>query len=227
MGRLVVGLVLGGCIWATGAAARDLSAEELVSAARHKPAPDAVLVATPDLNDPQPVQAADAADSDAWPQGGLRVTHDALQFAILGDGFFWLIDPQSGRLHVTRHGAFEVDIRGYLVHWEKGDHVMQKTATGFADIRITNFATTKADGTGAVSHLDRFMTTNDGRLYALYADSSRRLVATLAIASFAYPRRLKRVGQTLFEATEAASGPWINANSKIFAYSLEEPVAFR
>jgi flagellar basal body rod protein FlgF len=52
---------------------------------------------------------ASKPDDNSWTQHGLLVTHDGLDLAIHGQGFFWMINPVTGELRVTRNGILKVD----------------------------------------------------------------------------------------------------------------------
>jgi flagellar basal-body rod protein FlgG len=59
-----------------------------------------------------------ASTQKEFTTGTFKPTGNQLDVAIQGDGFFQLVEPNSGLIHYTRDGAFHMDENGQLVNAE-------------------------------------------------------------------------------------------------------------
>jgi flagellar basal-body rod protein FlgG len=59
-----------------------------------------------------------ASTQKEFTTGTFKSTGNQLDVAIQGDGFFQLVEPNSGLIHYTRDGAFHMDENGQLVNAE-------------------------------------------------------------------------------------------------------------
>jgi flagellar hook protein FlgE len=130
------------------------------------------------------------ATSTNFTQGSAQTTGKPTDLMINGDGFF--VVERDGEQLYTRAGAFKLDGNGDLTTVD-GDYVLD--AQG-GHIRIP---TNDVD-------LKSFNVDVNGNIVGQFAGAGPRQIATLAIADFANPMGLEKVGDTMFRAT-TGSGP--------------------
>lgn len=126
----------------------------------------------------------------AHQQGALKATGNPLDWALDGPGYFVLRDPQSGRVHVTRHGAFTLNESGTLVSRANPTMPLEPSLTvptGAKSWRIT------ADGF--------LLVTMPG------SDTKAEPVGQLNLATFPNPAGLQPVGTDMYAETAAAGCP--------------------
>jgi len=121
--------------------------------------------------------------SMSFAPGELRLTHNPLDLAIDGAGFFEL-EGEDGNVVYTRDGQFRLDAEGYLVSVQ-GSKLARgfQIASGTADIRIAP----NGEVTGLIA-----------------GDTGRSVLGRIELASFAMPEALVSVGNNAFAATDAA-----------------------
>ncbi len=124
--------------------------------------------------------------STLFSPGELRQTHNPLDLAIDGAGFFEL-QADDGKMVYTRDGQFRVDAEGNLAS-TTGLHLSHgiQIPSGATDLRIAP--------SGEVSAL-------------LAGDTERSSVGTIELTTFAAPDALVSIGGNQFEATDAAGEP--------------------
>ena len=133
-------------------------------------------------------------------QGSAQVTGRLTNLMISGDGFFAV--SRGGENIFTRAGAFNFDSAGTLVTTD-GDVVQGYAAdpttgaitpTGAPiDIRIPAMV----DETAA-NPMRSYNIGNDGVITGIYADGTKKPLFQVALASFANPEGLEKVGDTAF-----------------------------
>jgi flagellar basal-body rod protein FlgG len=123
-----------------------------------------------------------AVVTDSAP-GVLRPTGQALDVAIVGDGYFEVSLP-DGRLAYTRAGDLHVDVQGQLV-----------TGSG-----------TPLTGVSLPPGASHLTLAADGSIMGVVGGGEPQLLGRLSLARFANPDGLEPVGQNLLLAS-AASGP--------------------
>jgi flagellar hook protein FlgE len=172
-------------------------------------------------------------------QGGTQSTGSATNLMISGDGFF-VINRDGNDLY-TRAGAFNFDSEGQLVSPD-GDIVQGMTfdANGAVvvdangdpvlnDIRIPGLVDqdtdTNNDGT-AGPVLRSYSIGSNGVISGVYADGTQKDLFQVALANFANPNGLEKVGDTAYrEGTNSGDpvlgGPGEGRNGTIMGSSLE------
>ncbi len=117
--------------------------------------------------------------------GNIEHTGNALDVAIMGDGFFQ-IQLQDGRTAYTRDGAFKMDSEGRIV-----------TANGLA--LIPNIVVPQDAVAINISP--------DGIFSAEMQDGTVQNLGTITLVRFVNPAGLKSVGDNLFVETTASGAP--------------------
>jgi flagellar hook protein FlgE len=128
-------------------------------------------------------------------QGSAQTTGKATNLMVSGDGFF-VVGRGNENLY-TRAGAFDFDSVGNLVTPD-GDIVQGYPAGGGAltDISIPGIAT--QDPTNP---LTSYNIGSDGVITGVYADGTKSPLFQIAMANFANPAGLDKVGDTAFRAS--------------------------
>ena len=160
-------------------------------------------------------------EDETWLQQCFFVTEHLLDTAIDGEGFFWLIDGRDGALKLTRRGTFAVDAHGNLVHTEQGDQVLKRIPGGVSNISIADVDSIVDQKSGAPTRLDFLEITREGHLSGHYQNGDVRDIATLAVLTFEHPRRLRRLGQDLFAATDEAGIASYEGKNILYSGTLE------
>lgn len=158
-------------------------------------------------------------DDSIWPQYGHLVSHDNLDMAIQGQGFFSIRDPRTKELHFTRNGKFKIDNAGYLAHWNSSDRLLAYTNMGYGEIKLTDYAVFRDPAVGVTSEIQSFDVTLDGRILATYKNGAIRKVAKLAIAAFSSPSALQKIDLFTYMSP---SGYQPDEKSSVYGSSLEE-----
>lgn len=143
-------------------------------------------------------------------QGSAQVTGRATNLMISGDGFF--VVNRGGEDMYTRAGAFNFDSEGNLVTVD-GDIVQ-----GYEFTEVTPATPTSAGsytpGTvskgiripemvneSATNPMRSYNIGSDGIVTGIYADGTKKPLFQLAVANFANPEGLEKVGDTSFRAS--------------------------
>jgi flagellar hook protein FlgE len=142
-------------------------------------------------------------------QGSAQTTGKVTDVMIQGDGFF-VVERNGERLY-TRAGAFNLDGQGRLVTAD-GD-LVQGVGGGPIDV-----PTDDAD-------LKSFSIGVDGTVTGQFLAGPQR-IGQIAVADFANPMGLEKVGDTMFRETPASGNPQVGApgtarRGKLMAGALE------
>jgi flagellar basal-body rod protein FlgG len=136
-------------------------------------------------------------------QGPIQKTDNEFDLAISGNGFFTIEGPNN-KIFYTRNGTFTIDAQGFLV-----------TKDGYKVLGLKGYIQI-AKGYFHVQENGKVITT------ATPDWKSPQEVDLLKIVDFKDKRGLKKVGDTLFEATEFAGKPQIMSQPKILQGYLEK-----
>lgn len=124
-------------------------------------------------------------------QGGFKMTGNALDLAINGEGLFTFRNEASGQLLYTRDGSINITNDGNLVSDE---------GYSFLDINqepvTVPFSITRPDGT--IGTLTEIAVQGDGTINASYGPQYTATIATLGLAQFRDPSRLQAEGSNFF-----------------------------
>ena len=139
-------------------------------------------------------------------QGSLQTTGRSTDLAIQGEGFFTM--RQGEEVVYTRAGAMSVDAEGKLVG-PTGAVLQGWAADGGGALQdgITDL-TLPMDAEPA---LRAYAISDDGTISGTFADGSERVLGVVALATFANPGGLAKVGDTHFTETGASGGPVLSA----------------
>ena len=119
-------------------------------------------------------------------QGSLQQTGNALDVAIQGQGFFQIKDP-SGTIYYTRAGNFSQNRQGQLVMGSANiGRLLEPAITIPAD--ATNISISTA---GVVS-------------YQVPGNQTQQQAGTIQLANFINPQGLLKIGENLYQETEAS-----------------------
>ena len=159
-------------------------------------------------------------------QGSAEATGRPTNLMISGDGFF-MIKRGKDDLY-TRAGAFEFDSAGNLVTPD-GDIVEGYQATGGTidttqgpvPINIPDIA-----NESAANPLTSYNIGSDGIITGIYADGTKKPLFQIAMADFANPAGLEKVGDTAFRQSTNSGTPQIGISGtgrrgNLIAGSLE------
>ncbi|MEW6620395.1 MAG: flagellar basal-body rod protein FlgF [bacterium] len=137
-----------------------------------------------------------------YSQGPIQKTDNDFDLAIGGKGFFTIEGPQN-KIFYTRNGTFTIDSEGYLV-----------TKGGYRVLGVNGYIQI-AQG--------NFQVQENGKVITGERDwKSPQEIDGLKIVDFENRRGLKKVGNTLFEATQYAGEPQVVAQPKILQGYLEK-----
>ena len=124
-------------------------------------------------------------------QGAFQTTDNPLDFAIEGQGFFQLTDPNGGQLY-TRSGNFGINPNGQLV--------LGSAQTGWV---VEPAITVPQEATGIV-------VTPDGQVQMRTASSPNlQTLGQLQLATFVNPDGLLKLGDSLYRETDASGTPQV------------------
>lgn len=135
-----------------------------------------------------------------YSQGPIQKTDNKFDLAIMREGFFTIEGPNK-KIFYTRNGSFSLDAEGYLV-----------TQEGYKVLGVKGYIQA---GQG------NFHIQENGRVMVGDWNSPQEL-DLLKIVDFKEKRGLKKVGDTLFEATEYAGEPQVMTQPKILQGYLEK-----
>jgi len=138
-----------------------------------------------------------------YSQGPIQKTDNQFDLAISGKGFF-TIEGLNKKIFYTRNGTFTLDAEGYLV-----------TKDGYKVLGLNGYIQPKQEN----CHIEEngkvvISTTPDWK--------SPEEIDLLKIVDFENKRGLKKVGDTLFEATEYAGEPQVIAQPEVLQGYLEK-----
>ncbi len=135
-------------------------------------------------------------------QGSAQVTGKQTNLMIAGDGFFTV--QRNGENLFTRAGAFDFDSVGNLVTPD-GDIVQGYAADGTGAISSTGAPTgiTIPDVAteNATNPLKAYNIGPDGVITGVFGDGTKRPLFQIALANFANPGGLDKVGDTAFRGS--------------------------
>lgn len=140
-------------------------------------------------------------------QGSAQVTGRATNLMISGDGFF--VVSRGGEDMYTRAGAFNFDSSGKLVTVD-GDVVQGYAAAADGTITATgaptNIEIPDMVNESATNPMRSYNIGSDGIVTGIYADGTKKPLFQIAIANFANPEGLEKVGDTSFrESTNSGT----------------------
>jgi flagellar hook protein FlgE len=143
-----------------------------------------------------------AATATNFNQGSAQTTGRATDLMIQGDGFF--VTRQGGETLYTRAGSFTFDEGGTLVT-PTGNRVQGylldgagAPTGGLVDISLDAPAVPAVPAGVAMTS---YNIGSDGKIRGVYDDGVQRELGQLAIADFANPMGLEKVGETSFRAS--------------------------
>lgn len=121
-------------------------------------------------------------------QGAFETTGNQLDFAIEGDGFFQVTNPNGGQLY-TRAGNFGINANG--------DLVLGSAHTGWLEASGINIPEEALDVTVSADGIVSFRTSDSTTL---------QQAGQIQIATFINPDGLLKLGDNLFQETDASGG---------------------
>ncbi len=129
-------------------------------------------------------------------------------FAILGDGFFTVKEPESDTLMATRAGNFRVDSQGFLTtssgHRIQGYIDADGQITG--DLKLDDDPVNRPAGVNQAAAFSGFRFGADGTIYAQLDDGSEYVRGQILLQAFQNPQALAKVGDNLYTNLDQA-GP--------------------
>jgi flagellar hook protein FlgE len=132
----------------------------------------------------------------AWKQAPLELRDHDLSLAIVGEGFFSLINPINGQRVYSRDGDFTLDRDGFIAQRETGFRLEIEIGSTLGPLRLGSFL--RAERKGKVLRLRRLNISSFGGIEAYYNKNERRTLGQIKIALFDRPTQLRRVGTHLF-----------------------------
>jgi flagellar basal-body rod protein FlgG len=123
-------------------------------------------------------------------QGAFETTGNPLDVAIVGDGFYQVLDPSTGLIEYTRSGDFSINSNGQMV-------------VGSASIgrQLTPPISIPQDATGiTISPDGSVMVTQAGNVTAT-------LIGNIQLTKFINPQGLLKLGENLYQETIASGSP--------------------
>jgi flagellar hook protein FlgE len=137
-----------------------------------------------------------AATESNFTQGSNQYTGRTSDLMINGDGFFQV--SNAGQLNYTRSGSFTLDSAGHLT--EPDGSILQSAAGGDLDLSALNSGTYVS-----------WSITSGGVVNAVDSAGTTTALGTLALATFANPAGLSRVGDTQYQATANSGAASVGA----------------
>jgi flagellar basal body rod protein FlgG len=136
-----------------------------------------------------------AASLAAWAnvpeESPLRRTHRELDVAIMGDGYFVVVNPDTGEMGYTRRGELALDVNKVVV------------------LKGTNFPIEPT--INMPFDATELKISAEGRVSVYYtANSPISDIGQLQIARFANNGGLRPVGDSVYEATDASNAPIVS-----------------
>ncbi|MGA8209186.1 MAG: flagellar hook-basal body complex protein [Nocardioidaceae bacterium] len=146
-------------------------------------------------------------------QGSAQTTNKATNLMISGDGFF--VVSRGGEDLFTRAGAFDFDSVGNLVSPD-GDIVQGYPAVGGAIDTTggpTNVFIPGVAEQDPVNPLKSYNIGPDGVITGVFADGTKEPLFQIALANFANPSGLDKIGDTAFRASTNSGAVQLGAPS--------------
>ncbi|MFY0407018.1 flagellar hook-basal body complex protein [Solicola sp. PLA-1-18] len=166
-----------------------------------------------------------ASTTTSFTQGSTQITNNPTDLMINGDGFF--VTNNGSEDVYTRAGAFRFDADGNLTTPD-GNIVQGYMAdgqgnlgAGVGDIRLPAIV-----NQGGANPLTSYSIGKDGMITGKFADGSQRSLAQVAVADFANPAGLEKIGSTSFRPSANSGGaqvgpPGTDRRGVLTAGSLE------
>jgi flagellar hook protein FlgE len=151
-----------------------------------------------------------AATSTNFNQGSTQTTGRATDLMIQGDGFF--VTQKGGETLFTRAGSFTFDETGTLVT-PSGNRVMGYLLDNAGQAIKGDLTPITLDPGNAVPaapagvELTSYSIGTDGKIRGSFDDGVQRELGQLAMADFANPMGLEKVGETSFRASANSGQP--------------------
>jgi flagellar hook protein FlgE len=141
-----------------------------------------------------------AATATNFNQGSAQTTGRSTDLMFQGDGFF--VARRGGEMLYTRAGAFTFDRTGALVT-PTGNRVQGYLldAAGLPTGGLVDLTLNDANAVPAVPagvEMRSYNIGSDGKIRGVYSDSIQRELGIVALADFANPMGLEKVGETSF-----------------------------
>ena len=157
-----------------------------------------------------------AATSLNLNQGSAQTTGKATDLMLQGDGFFVVRKDQENLY--TRAGSFSFDDQANLVT-PSGNRVQgyMLDATGAPTGGLVDMTLDPANAVPAVPpgvQMTSYNISSDGKLHGIFDDGQQRDLGQLAIADFANPMGLEKVGETAFRASADSGQPQVGVASQ-------------
>jgi len=133
-----------------------------------------------------------SATQTDFTQGSFNETGGQLDLAISGNGFFQILDP-SGQIYYTRAGNFSINSNGQIV-----------TSSSIDGRPLQPAITIPQDSTGIVIG-------NNGLVqYQQFNTTQLSQAGQIQLAWFQNPEGLLKLGESLYQATQASGVPLLN-----------------
>src|SRR4051812_42615860 len=150
-----------------------------------------------------------ASTSINFNQGSAQTTGKPTDLMLQGDGFF-VVRKDAERLY-TRAGSFSFDDQENLVT-PSGNRVQgyKLDATGAPTGGLVDMTLDQNNAVPPVPagvQMTSYNISSDGKLHGVYDDGQQRDLGQLAIADFANPMGLEKVGETAFRASADSGLP--------------------
>jgi flagellar hook protein FlgE len=147
---------------------------------------------------------ATASVRNQFTQGAVSRTGVQTDLAINGEGFFTVVDPQTGADFATRSGDFRIDGNGFLVT-NRGFHVQGFNNTGLStvgDIKIdVGSPSPSADPDAKVSS---FSIDKQGKVSVRLSDGTSYIRGQVLLQNYRDPAALMKEGGNLYSGTAIA-----------------------
>lgn len=140
-----------------------------------------------------------------WKQAPLEIRANDLALAIVGDGFFSLINPINGQRIYSRLGDFTLDREGFVVQKGTDFRLEMETGSTLGPLRLGSFL--RVERGGKILRLRRLSVNSYGVLEAHYSKNEQRTLGRIKVALFDRPTELRRVATHLFTPTARSGAP--------------------
>ncbi|MBT5705697.1 MAG: flagellar hook-basal body complex protein [Verrucomicrobia bacterium] len=156
-----------------------------------------------------------ASVRNLFSSGSLTETGLETDFAILGEGFFSVKEPDGDTLMATRAGNFRVDGQGFLTtssgHRLQGSIDAAGQITG--DINVKDDPNNRPQGVDQVAESNGHRFSNDGKIYIQLDNGEEYVKGQILLQRFDNPSALAKVGDNLY-TNVAEAGPLGGATPK-------------